>query len=109
MLLLLSSLLLLLFIFMIFIINITYIHAVHTMTARLTNARNHASDDGRPEDLQHIPSCLAEISMPVWLASRLGLEQQTASPTLTDKTIHLCFQARMSDESQLAPHPDCKV
>ncbi len=22
---------------------------------------------------------------------------------------HLCFQARMSDESQLSPHQDCKV
>ncbi len=33
------------------------------------------------------------------LAAFLALPDEVVSP------LHLCFQARMSDESQLAPHP----
>ena len=36
---------------------------------------------------------------------RLFLERNAAQMSCVAQYIHLCFQARMSDESHLAPHP----
>ena len=40
---------------------------------------------------------------------RLFFEQNAHQLGSVAHHIHLCFQARMSDESHLAPHPDCKA
>ena len=58
-------------------------------------------DCEQTEDHQQLSKCL--------VVKFSFLDQNSHQPGFVAHHIHLCFQARMSDESLLAPHPRLQV